>query len=314
MSFDAVTGRINDFSPSTDGRVAAVTLGNVPGTVDVAGSFKSLNGRTGRVFLLDAKTGKVLDSFSPATIDGPVVDLALVGNRLYIGGTFTYVGGAPHAGIASLYADTGQVDPHMNIQMQGNHNWTPGSSGGRGFTGPMAFDISPDGSTMAVVGNFKTVDGLDLDQAFLADLSGETATIADWHTDRYDDPCKTSYDSYVRDVKWSPDGRSFTIAATGAPHPGTLCDTIATWLGAERGRNLEPIAIDESGGDSLYSVAHTDAVVYAGGHIRWANNPNGEDSAKPGAVPRPSLTGDDPRGLLPIDWNPGGSHAAWASR
>ncbi len=252
FSFNAATGSINNFSPTNDGgRVAAVTPGKVPGTVYVAGWFKSMEGRTGRVFLLDAKTGQVLDSFKPPAITGPIVDLALVGNRLYIGGTFTHINGRPHLGIASLNADTGALDPFVDIQMEGNHNWSPTIGGARGYTGTVAFDISPDGSTMAVVGNFKTVDGQDLDQAFLMDLTGPTARIADWQTDRFKPTCSRSFDTYMRDVKWSPDGRRFSIVTTGAGFAGTLCDTLSTWSASDRGQQREPLAVDETGGDSL---------------------------------------------------------------
>ena len=228
--------------------------------------FKNLDGRHGRVFLLDAKSGQVIESFRPAAITGPIVDLALVGDRLFIGGTFTHVGGAPHLGIASLDADTGNVDPFVNIQMEGNHNWTPTNNWARGWTGTVAFDVAPDGSKMAVVGNFKTVDGQDLDQALLLDLTGPQAEIADWSTDRYDATCSRSFDTYVRDVKWSPDGKQFSVVTTGAGFEGTLCDTLATWAADDLGQDREPVWVDEAGGDSLYSVSHTDSAVYMGGH------------------------------------------------
>jgi PKD repeat protein len=306
FSFDAATGSIHGFSPVTDGRVSALAPGKVPGTVYVAGSFKSLDGRTGRVFLLDAKTGAVQESFAPAGIDGPVTDLALVGDRLYLGGSFTAVGGWKHSGLAAVNADTGAADHQaMNIQLQGNHNWTPTNGWTRGYTGTTAFDISPDGSTMAVVGNFKTVDGLDLDQALLLNLSGGRAVVADWQTDSFDAACSKSFDSYVRDVKWSPDGGHFSIVTTGAGFQNTLCDSISTWAAGDRGQQRRPLWVEEAGGDSLYSVAHTDSAVYAGGHQRWGNNRNGRDFASYGAVPRPSLTAADPNGLVPIDWNPG---------
>jgi PKD repeat protein len=304
FSFDASTGSIHGFSPVTDGRVSAVTPGKTPGTVYVAGSFKNLAGKAGRVFLLDAKTGAVLTTFTPAAIDGPIVDLALVGDRLYLGGSFTHVGGKPHAGVASLRADTGALDPYVNIQLQGHHNWTSTGGGTFGPTGTMAFDINPDGSTMAVVGNFKTVDGMDLDQAFLMDLTGSSARIADWQTNRFDPVCSLRWDTYMRDVKWSPDGKHFSIVTTGSGVDKTLCDTVSTWSGTDRGQGRSPVWVEATGGDSLYSLSHTDSAVYYGGHQRWGNNANGKDYANLGAVPRPGLAAADPNGLVPIDWNP----------
>jgi hypothetical protein len=52
-------------------------------------------------------------------VDGSVRAMALVGNRLYIAGSFTQVGGQPHANIAVLDATTGAVDSGFTAATDG---------------------------------------------------------------------------------------------------------------------------------------------------------------------------------------------------
>src|SRR2546423_8480521 len=55
-------------------------------------------------------------------VDGQVKAIALVGNRLYIGGSFTTVGGESHANVAALDATTGAVDASFTAATDGTVN------------------------------------------------------------------------------------------------------------------------------------------------------------------------------------------------
>jgi PKD repeat protein len=68
---------------------------------------------------------------------------------------------------------------------------------------------------------------------------------------------------------------------------------------------VQPVWVNEAGGDTMWGVAITDTAVFVGGHARWNNNPNGSDFAGPGAVPRPGLAALDPISGRPLSWNPG---------
>ena len=82
-----------------------------------------------------------------------------------------------------------------------------------------------------------------------------------------------------------------------------LCDATARFETA----NLAPTRptwINYTGGDTLHSVAVTDQAVYVQGHQRWLDNPQGRDSAGPGAVSRPGIGAINPTTGLALSWNP----------
>lgn len=301
--YDATSGAIDTgFAPSLDGEVTALIPSADGRSVYVGGKFNNLNGVAARkLTLLSVTDGSPAPGFKPV-VDGVVNDVKLVGTRLFVGGQFTRVGGVPHSGIGAVNAATGAVDPYVNVQMATRHNSGQASTA----VGAFKLDVNPAGNRLVAVGNFKQVDGLDRDQAVMVDLSGPAAQVNGWQTDRYKPACfDWAFDSYIRDVDFSPDGSYFVTVATGGGVGGTLCDAAARWETAAVTPAQEPTWVDYTGGDSLWSVAVTGTAVYVGGHQRWMNNPNASDYAGPGAVPRPGLAALDPLNGLPLSWNPG---------
>jgi hypothetical protein len=118
----------------------------------------------------------------------------------------------------------------------------------------------------------------------------------------------TSLPDYMRDVDFSPDGSYFVTVSTGfVPQAGqvgtALCDAAARF----ETTNLSPTRptwINYTGGDTLHSVAVTDLAVYVQGHQRWLNNPQGRNTAGPGAVSRPGIGAINPTTGLALSWNP----------
>jgi PKD repeat protein len=295
------------FAPSTNGQVYSVLPGPNDHTVYVGGDFTQVNGQPEQFLtMLDTVTGAIVPTFNPPAFDfGMIRDMAKSGNRLYVGGFFSKVGGVDHAGIATLNVTSGALDPFMNVQFAGHHN--DSGSGAQGWVGPWSIDVSPDGSRLVIAGNFKTADGLPRDQVVLIDLDGGSATVdPNWSTTRYNPYCfNWAFDGYVRGVTFSPDGSFFVVTATGGGARGTLCDATARFETASTGTNIQPTWVDETGGDTVWGVTVTDSVLYIGGHNRWNNNPLGSDTAQPGAVPRPGLAALDPANGRPFTWNPG---------
>ncbi len=307
LAFDADNGQLVDaFAPVLNGTVYALVPGPAPNTVLAAGTFKRMDDKSvKRVIMIDVTTGKRITSFKAPGINGRVNSLAVQGNRLYVGGNFTKVAGAPHAGIASLDFTTGAFDPFVNVQMSERHN--DSGSGAKSAVGVTELDVTPDGSRVVAIGNFKRVDGLSRDQVVMLDTNGSQAVVSPtWATSRFEPYCaKRAFDSWVRDVSFSPDGSFFVVTTTGGPNAGTVCDSASRWETHAVGTSLEPTWVDWTGGDTLWGVEVTDDVVYVGGHMRWMNNINGRDSAAQGAVARPGIAALSVQNGLPLDWNPG---------
>ena len=309
VAFDAATGTVNTaFDPQLDGAVNALLPGPVAGTVYVGGAFATMGGvRSKGLVLLNVSDGTKAAGFTTPPTNGIVQTVKRVGNRLFVGGTFTNFGGQARGGLATIDASNGALDSFLTSTVSVNHNWTPTNGGAKGAVQVSKLDITPDGRRMVAIGNFKKVDGLDRDQVAMWDLTGPTAVLRpDWATHRYEAACFfRAFDSYVRDLDISPDGSYFVIGATGGGNSGTLCDSTARWEMDASGTDVQPTWAAFSGGDTFLSVAVTGTAVYAGGHMRWMNNPNARDSAGPGAVPRPGLVALDPANGMPLSWNPG---------
>jgi hypothetical protein len=308
FAFDATTGAIDSsFNPNFGGAVNSL---DTDGTyIYAGGSFGSVGGNTAirRVVKLTA-AGAVVGTFN-AVPNSSVNEVVVRGSRLYVGGGFSSIqsGGvtSSRSRLAALDPTTGAVLSSVNVPFAGIYDPSLGGS-----TNIKRFDVSPDGSRLAAVGNFSTVGGLTRSQIAVLDTSGGTATVAPWFTNRFDaahNNCAAKFDTFMRDVDFSPDGSWFAVTTTGAfsggVNSGTLCDTTTRWETGGTGNN--PSWADYTGGDTTYGVAVTGSAVYTGGHMRWQNNPFQGDQAGPGAVPREGIAALDPVNGLPLSWNPG---------
>ena len=307
-AFDATTGALSSsFNPVLNGDVEDVLEGPVPGTVYVAGSFTNVSGTSSsHLALLRVDNGAPVAGFKAPSTNGMINTITKAGTRLLLGGFFTVAGGQQHQGLAAIDQNTGVIDhAFMGIDVTERHN---NSGGGQtGSIGVKDMEATPDGSRLAVIGNFRKADGLDRVQAMIVNLSGPTAVVdPNWRTKRYEPLCYVwAFDATVRGVAISPDGSFFVISATGGGTKNTLCDTAARFDFNTSGQDVQPTWIDSTGGDTLWSVEITEKAVYVGGHQRWNNNSDGVDYANQGAVPRPGLAALDIESGVPIEWNPG---------
>ena len=300
LAFDATTGAIDmAFDPEPDARVEALVPSADGTAVFVGGLFNNISGTsTKKLAKLDLATGLPVQGFK-TSVNGSVKDLTVRGNTLYIAGTFTQVKGTPHSLVAALDATTGAPDPNFNVQFTVARK-------NKAYVAKL--DVTPDASKLIAIGNFTRIDGLDRWQIGMVDLTTTPASVANWETDRYKPTCASRFDTYLRDVDFSPDGSYLVVVTTGAfwggAGAGVLCDTAARWETSATGTALQPTWVDYTGGDTLYSVAVTGAAVYVGGHERWANNPFAGDAAGPGAVRRQGIGALDPINGVPLSWNP----------
>jgi hypothetical protein len=315
LAFNPTTGAVDTgFVPTLDGTVETLKPGPTPDTVYVGGHFNHVNGATGKgITLLSTVTGQKVAGFTSPSMNGVVYGVGKSNNHLLLAGTFTTLGGQTHNGVGSINATTGATEQtYITTSLTGHHNYN--GSGANGAVGPRQIDVSPDGTRAVVIGNFKQANGVLHDQIALLDLGTGAGTLnTNWNTSGYTAPCANgAFDTYLRDVAFSPDGSYFAVVATGggtfsSNTDGTrsLCDTTTRWTSNATGTNVQPLWINYSGNDSYLSVATTGTAIYVGGHQRWSNNADASDSAGPGAVPRPGVMALDPVNGVPFAWNPG---------
>ncbi|MGH9297921.1 MAG: hypothetical protein ACRDZP_08105, partial [Acidimicrobiales bacterium] len=318
FAMDATTGVISSaFAPVLNGSVETLVPGPTTGygdpTVYVGGVFSTVNGqKSSHIVLLDLTNGMQVTSFRPPGLNGDVSTAVLTNGQLVIGGHFTTAGSQTVDGIASLNPSTGALTNYVSFGgVQGHHNWTPQCGCAKGAVGVTKIVASPNGTRMVVIGNFLVAGGAARNQVAMLDLSSSSATVdPNWATSLYSASCAAwAYDSYIRDVAFSPDGSYFAIVATGgggAPQPNAEgCDSVARFETTSTGSSVAPTWADYTGNDTIFSVVIDNSAIYIGGHQRWLNNPYGSDYAASGAVPRPGLAAIDPSNGLPYSWNPG---------
>jgi hypothetical protein len=296
FAFGLSDGAIRSFAPSLDGAVYALAPG-ADGTVYAGGAFKTVNGAAQRGLARLGMNGQRVSGFTAKINWGDVRALATRGSSLYAGGTFSAINGVNRAALARMNAVSGAVDSGFDAKL---------SAPGLSRTRVEHFDISPDGRKLVAIGALLKSGGYDRTQLAMFDVSGPGAALTSWYTDAYKPACMKGFDTYLRQVKFSPDGSYFVVAATGrASAPDKLCDSAARFETGGSGRH-NPTRVQRTGGDSLYAVAVTGAAVYLGGHQRYFDNPYGTDAKGPGpgAVSRPGIGAVSPSTGRALSWNP----------
>jgi hypothetical protein len=292
FAFNPRTGAVDrTFVPSMRDTVQALAAAPDGRSVFVGGDFRG-------VLKLAAGTGVPVPGFR-ATTSAAVKTLVVRGDRVIIGGLFTSVNGVRRTALAAVSAGTGTLDPSLNLSISGVHN------GGR--TSVAKLDATPNGSTLVITGNFRTVAGQERRQIAIVQL-GRPASLSSWSTTRFAPSCSIAFDNYMRDVEIDPTGRYFVVVTAGAfsggAPAGVLCDTASRWELGRTGGGQQPSWANYTGGDTLTAVAITGPAVYVGGHQRWMNNPDRSGSPGPGAVTRNGLAALSPGGAV-LPWNPG---------
>jgi hypothetical protein len=214
-------------------------------------------------------------------------------SHLLVGGTFTQTNGYSRYYYESLNPSTGHDDGFINLHLQGQllndvrqiYNQ----------------QLSHTGNLMLVEGNFTTVAGQHREQIFMLNLNTSPATLTGWTSAEFSQQCVAKESFYVRAATWSPDDSTIYVADTGV-HLATwksgsfpltgLCDAAASFPATQT--SVSHNWIEYTGCDSYYSVGADSGAVYVGGHERWAQNPNGCNSAGNGAIADPGLQGLNP--------------------
>jgi beta-propeller uncharacterized protein DUF5122 len=294
VAFDPATGVIASFAPNVAGEVWALASDGT--SLYVGGTFATVNGVARRgLAKLNPVTGAVDTAFNAGLGSGRVTDAAVVGGRLLVAGTFP-------GKLRALNLASGANTGYINVGISGS------VADNAGPTEVYRFAVNPAGTRLVGVGNFTTVGGQTRWRAFMLTL-GATVSVNPWWYPPLQNMCQAaSLSDYVKDVDFSPNGSWFAVVATGfVPQAGgigrDLCDATARFE-TNVASPVRPTWINYTGGDTLHSVAATDVAVYVQGHQRWLDNPQGRNSAGPGAVSRPGIGAIGPTTGLALSWNP----------
>ncbi|MGB9378201.1 MAG: hypothetical protein WCB04_11880 [Mycobacteriales bacterium] len=309
-SFSATTGAMTSWAPNVNGRVDTIAFnGSDCSSAYIGGVFTTVSGSAARnIARVSTTTGAVDQSFLH-TMSGRVTHMEVMKGHLLVGGYFAGY-------LKSLSPATGLPDGYAMPVISGNYQF-PGV--GSNPTRIWNMTPSPNGSAVLMMGDFTSVGGKPRRQIFRLNL-GTTATVSNWYSDGnpldpkykdgFNEDCATVEPFWLQDAAWSPDMSKIYVATTGykpwdssrtAPRT-ELCDAAAAFSSLET--DVDPLWINYTGCDSLFSVAADATTVYVGGHERWANNPLGCDAKGPGAIVAPGMVG-----LSPVNgsvvWNPG---------
>lgn len=323
VAFDRSSGELSStFTAGLgDGEVWALAADPATSSLYVGGKFTTIGGANRPALAkLDATTGAVDPAFTPPFGGGQINDLQLVE---VAGVQHLLVAGTPSTKLLSLNPRTGRKDGWMDLAF---------SEALKGSTGAVAINhvaIDPDRTRMVVTGNFAKVDGQSRSRLVVADLDAGGATVSPWYYPGFAKSCRSTTPSkidYLEGVDFSPDGRSFTVAATGYQTVRSsdiwyqrlgdnnvantaVCDAVGRF---DLDDSVRPSWINYTGGDTVWAVRDTGTAVYVAGHFRWLDNPDGYDSVGVGdrttkrpAARRQGVGAIDPATGLALTWNPG---------
>lgn len=293
FSFNATTGAITSLSVSFDAPVWG--LASDGASLWVGGNFKTVNGVARRGLVkLDPVTGAVDPAFN-ARLNGNVEDLQLSNGRLIVGGKFA-------KRLQAVNPATGADTGYLNLGISGT------VAANAGTTDVYRFAVDPGGNHLVAIGNFTAVGTATRFRAFMVDLGPASGTLASWYYTPLDRACRApKLPAQLRDVDYSPDGSFFVIVATGfIPQAGdegsTICDATARF-NSNVPNPVRPAWINYTGGDTLHSVAVTNAAVYVQGHNRWVSSTG--SGCNGSCVERMGIAALAPSTGAALDWNPG---------
>ncbi len=300
LAFDETTGQIStSFVPDPNGDITTVIPAGDGTSVYVAGSFSSIGGvARSNIARVRVSDGAVITAFNAGTVSGSIKDLRLEDGRLWLAGAFTHVNGKAQKGLATVDPTTGAFD-HLHAAHHRRACTTVATRPSpRSTSPPTGHAWSPSATSTPSTASRTT-------RCSCWTSPAPRPQPSNFRTSFYESGCSQSFDSYMRDLDFSPDGSFFVISTTGAyGGADSACDQTSRWETGATGTDVRPSWTDYTGGDTTYAVEITDSAVYTGGHARWQNNAFAGDTAGPGAVARPGIAALDPANGLPLSWNP----------
>ena len=239
-ALDASTGSASAWNPNPDGgfpnRVLSLAVSG--STVYVGGSFASIGGQSRNGLAAVDITSGSATSWNPnpsgGFFGGEMASVSVNGSTVYVGGSFTSVGGQARSGVAALDAGSGIAT-----------TWNPRPGG------PVQV-VAATGSTVYVGGRFAGAGPALAPVSYLARISVDGRLQTDWHPD--------------------PDGPVSALAVSGstlyaAGNFGTIGGQSRTGLAALSTATGAASSWSPNPNDAVSVLAVSGSTVYAGGRF-----------------------------------------------
>ncbi len=245
---DKATGKVTDWNPNVggegwyDGQVNALAVNG--STVFVGGEFTSIGGQARHCLAaVDAATGLALPwDPNPRRDPNPLIDigtavtsLAFSGMTVYVGGTFTTIGGASRTNLAAIDASSGLATA-----------WKAGADSS-------VSTLTVSANRVYATGYFST--GQSQQYQYIAAFDVSTGALINWN------PKPDSHNIYALSVV----GTTVYVVGSFANIGGRPRNHLAA-LDANTGLATDWNPINEDNGQ-IYAIAASDTKVYVGGYF-----------------------------------------------
>ncbi|MGO2660312.1 YncE family protein [Mycetocola reblochoni] len=295
LAYRLSTGELIDgFAPQVNGAVRTLEVSPEGDRLYVGGNFTSIDGANRyRFAVYNTATMKPVTSVQP-TINSRVDDIAVTADRVYLVGRFTSMNRQARSGVAVMDRSSGELLPWAPVPVNGIAS---------------SVAVSPDGATVALAGNFYSINRRANTAGFAGVSSADSTELRSWPINRV--VTNRGRNALVSNL--SSDGGSLYGTASSYGVRSALEGTFR--LDWASGRT-EWIA--DCHGDA-YGIAALDGAVYVAGHSYYCGNIGGMPKSSPinyrrGIALSEQATGvatADPYGYLNVAGQPSPTQLVW---
>ncbi len=304
---DASTKQLVCTNLDVNNDVLAIAPGPDRNTAIIGGRFNTVTGADGivrvkpRVAKIDLDTCQVDPNWAAGAINSKVTELAVNGNRLFVGGDFTAIAGTSIERLAELDLTTGVINPNFSFVF-----------GGELSTPIRALEVNTAGTRVAIVHRTTSINGNSMRGTAIFDVSNPNAPTLTNHRMSTNANAYTNY-TRIQDGAVSPDFSRIGIAAGFS----TVADYVTLVPTTEAAGQL---SWQHFMRDSNTGIGISNNAVYVGGHfckpddgpgptVISAPNMPGLRSISSGTWLTPAwrtqLAALNIADGTPLDWNPG---------
>jgi hypothetical protein len=297
-----------------DGEVLAIAPTGERNTAIIAGRFKKATGANGveltrtRIAKVNFDTCSVDTAWNLQGINSKVTELAVSGNRLFIGGDFTSIGGEAVERVAEANLSTGVVNPNFDFVFAGELGTTI-----------KALEVNPAGTRLGIVHKATSIAGQSMRGSAIFNIANQNNPSLTNHR-MATNLNAYSYYNDIQDGAFSPDFQHVAIVQGTA----TVSDYVHVLPTTEAAGQFKWVKFMR---DSSFSVGMTNDTVYVGGHFcKIDTGPGATQVMAPNSGPdtctgvffaggawRTQLAALSMDNGTPLTWNPGNDALRGAS-